>query len=79
MDVTALLGGADHPADILSVFDDSVTFREVLEGDFVPDRDVGLRSETAIRVVCRDDTEHVRPRFQIFDHDHTDIVLMIMD
>ncbi len=75
----ALLNRANHPAHILSVFYDGVTFRKIFDRNLVADRNVCLGSKTEIGVVVRDNTEHISSCRQTLNDDDANIVFMVVD
>ena len=79
MDVATDLGAADHPADILAIFDDRIASLQRLQRDLVADRNVGLGSQPEIGIVRRDDAQHLGSGGQVFDDDDADIVVVIVD
>ena len=74
----ALFGRSDHLADVLAVLEYSVAFGEILDSNFVADRNVGLRFDREIRIVMRHDAQHLGAGGQALDDDDADVVLVIM-
>ncbi|MDO5606419.1 MAG: hypothetical protein Q4G25_14785 [Paracoccus sp. (in: a-proteobacteria)] len=77
--MAADLGIADHLADVFTVFDDRIAWRQRLQRHLVTDGDVGPGRQLEVRIIRRDDAQHFGSRRQILDNDDANIVTMIMD
>ena len=58
VDVLALLGVANHDADIFAILDDGVAFFQIRKCHFVTDRNVVLCRDICRRIVLSDNTKH---------------------
>ncbi len=69
----------DDLADILAIFDRGIPGLQVLQRDFVADCDIVGGRHAERRIVGRDHTHHVCSGLEVFDHDHANIVLMVVN
>ena len=74
MDVLALLGIANHDANVFAVLDDRVALFEIGQRHFMPDGDVVFRSHVGCRVIIRDNAEHPCASLKVFDNDNANVV-----
>lgn len=78
MHVLTDTGGADHLADVFPVLDHGVALAQRFQSDLVPNLNVVLGGEPKVRVVVRDNAQHVSPCGQPLHNDHANVVVVIM-
>ena len=75
----ALADRRDHFADILAVFGDRIADLKIRQRNLVADGHIVVTRQLEIGIIMGHDAGHVRAGFQIFDDNHADIVLVVMD
>src|SRR5579864_720359 len=78
MHVIAFAYRGNHAANILAVLDHRVAYVQVLEGDFVAERYLLIGAAPEFAVVLGHHAKEIRSRGHAFDHDHCDVIAMIM-
>src|ERR1700730_6939236 len=78
MDVITFADWGNDAANILSVFDDRVPDREILERDLVADRHVLVDDGAELAVVLGNHAEPIRACGEVLDDYDTDVVAAIM-
>jgi len=65
--------------DVLAVLDYGVANREVAQCNLVADGNVLIAHGMNFTVILGYDTQNVVSRGEIFDHDHPDVVVVVVD
>ncbi len=75
VDALALLGVANHDADVFAILNDRVALLQVGQSHLVTDRNIMLGSHVGCCVILSNDAEHAGASLKIFDDDDADIVI----
>jgi hypothetical protein len=68
----------NYAADVCAILDHGIADRQILQGDFVSQRDVLIDDAAKLAVILRYDAEEVGAGCEILDDHHADVVAAVV-
>jgi len=76
--MVALAHRRNYAADVFAVLDPGIADRQILQGDFVPQRDVLIEDASKLAVILGYDAEEIGAGCEILDDHHADVVAAVV-